>query len=75
VEALRKSAHEADIQADARIRIADPFITSDEPMSAPVRSSHSQPLFMGDSADSSGLEVTGQNNVVDGSWTAEVLSS
>jgi hypothetical protein len=43
-------------KADARTRTGDPFITSDEPVSAPVRSSHSGPLFR---ALSTGLERTG----------------
>jgi hypothetical protein len=55
-----------DFQADARTRTGDPFITSDEPMSAPVRSSHPKPLSKGGFADRSGLEVTGADNMVDG---------
>jgi hypothetical protein len=33
-------------QADARTRTGDPFITSDEPLAAPVRSNRSRPLSM-----------------------------
>jgi hypothetical protein len=61
-------------RADARTRTGDPFITSDEPVSAPVRASHSRPLCMTDSMDWSGLEVTGEDNLVDGWWTSEMLS-
>jgi hypothetical protein len=52
----------------------DPFITSDEPVSAPVRSSHSGPVSGRDPADRSGLEVTGADNLVDGWRTAAALS-
>jgi hypothetical protein len=58
------------LEADARTRTGDPFITSDEPMSAPVRSSHLRPLSKGGSVDWTGLEVTGADNLVDGWWTA-----
>jgi hypothetical protein len=53
-------------KADARTRTGDPFITSDEPMSAPVRSSRFRPLAKGACVDWSGLEVTGEDNLVDG---------
>jgi hypothetical protein len=56
-------------RADARTRTGDPFITSDEPMSARVRSGHSRPLSKAGSLDWSGLGVTGQDNLVDGWWT------
>src|SRR6266511_3425201 len=50
------------VEADARTRTGDdPFITSDEPMSARVRSSHSRPLFM----PGLGLERTG------GDWSGQ----
>src|SRR5919106_1614913 len=62
------------LQADARTRTGDPFIRRDEPMSAPVRSSHLRPFSMRDSMDWSGLEVTGEDNLVDGWWTPEMLS-
>jgi hypothetical protein len=42
-------------------------------MSAPVRSSHLRPLSKGGSVDWSGLEVTGEVNLVDGWWTAAEL--
>jgi hypothetical protein len=57
-------------EADARTRTGDPFITSDGPVSAPVRSSHLRPLLMRDSADWPTLEVTGEDNLVDGWWTS-----
>ena len=44
-------------------------------MSAPVRSSHSRARFTGDSEDWSGLEATGEDNLVDGWWTSESLST
>jgi hypothetical protein len=43
-------------------------------MSAQVQSSHSGPLLLADSADLSGLEMTGEDNLVDGWWTASVLT-
>jgi hypothetical protein len=43
-------------------------------MSAPVRSSHSGPLSSGRSLASGGLEVTGEDNAVDGWWTCDMLS-
>jgi hypothetical protein len=43
---LPKVASEQGFQADARTRTEEPFITSDESMSAPVRSSHLRPLRM-----------------------------
>ena len=52
-------------KADARTRTGDPFITSDEPMSASVRSSRLRPLPMRLPPDWSGLEVTGEDNLVD----------
>jgi hypothetical protein len=61
-------------KADARTRTGDPFITSDGPVSARVRPSHSGPLVMGDPTDWSGLGVTGEDNLVDGWWTAKRLS-
>jgi hypothetical protein len=61
-------------RADARTRTGDPFITSDAPVSARVRPSHAGPLVMGDPADWSGLGVTGEDNLVDGWWTARRLS-
>ena len=60
-------------KADARTRTGDPFITSDERMSAPVRSSHFRPLAKGACVDWSGLEVTGEANLVDGWWTSRML--
>src|ERR687891_485236 len=63
-----------DFQADARTRTGDPFITSDEPMSAPVRSSHLRPLAESRWLDWSGLEMTGEDNLVDAWWTSEMLS-
>ena len=53
-------------KADARTRTGDPFITSDEPMSAPVRSGHLRPLSEGGSVDGGGLEMTEEDNLVDG---------
>src|SRR5215211_6504046 len=61
-------------KADARTRTGDPFITSDGPLSASVRSGHSRPLSKGGSVAWSGLEVTGEDNLVDGWWTPEMLS-
>ena len=68
------SLSRAFFRADARTRTGDPFITSDGPMSAPVRSSHSGPLSMRLPPDWSGLKVTGEDNLVDGWWTSEMLS-
>src|SRR5207244_1945497 len=65
----------AGAEADARTRTGDPFITSDGPMSAPVRSGHFRPLAEGGSLDWRGLEVTGEDNLVDGWWTSGKLSS
>jgi hypothetical protein len=59
----------------SRTRTGDPFITSDGPVSAPVRSGHPKPLVMRDSADRTGLEVTGEDNPVDGWWTARMLTA
>ena len=61
-------------QADARTRTGDPFITSDEPMSAPVRSGQLRPLLMPLPPDWSGLELTGEDNLVDGWWTCRMLT-
>jgi hypothetical protein len=44
-------------------------------MSAPVRSSHLKSLSVRDFADWSELEVTREDNLVDGWWTSEVLPS
>jgi hypothetical protein len=60
-------------RADARTRTGDPFITSDEPVAAPVRSSHSGPLSMRGFTDWGGLEVTREDNLVDGWWTPDGL--
>ena len=60
-------------RADARTRTGDPFITSDEPMSAPVRCGQLRPLLEGGSVDWSGLEVTGEDDLVDGWWTSELF--
>ena len=43
-------------------------------MSAPVRSSHLRPLAESRWLDWSGLEMTGEDNLVDGWWTSEMLS-
>jgi hypothetical protein len=61
-------------RADARTRTGDPFITSDGAMSAPVRSSHSRPPSVRLPPDWSGLEVTCEDNLVDGWWTSAVLT-
>ena len=60
-------------RADTRTRTGDPFITSDGQMSARVRSSHSMPLSLRDSKDWSELEVTAEDNLVDGWWTRAML--
>jgi hypothetical protein len=61
-------------RADARTRTGDPFITSDGPVSAPVRSGHVRPHSMRYRPAWSGLEVTGEDNPVDGWWTSVRLS-
>jgi hypothetical protein len=42
-------------------------------MSAPVHSCHFRPLAKRRSVDWSGLEATGEDNLVDGWWTATEL--
>ncbi len=71
---MRCECFHLDERADARTRTGDPFITSDEPMSTPVRSSHLRPLSIPLPPDWSGLEVTGADNLVDGWWTSGTLS-
>jgi hypothetical protein len=70
--AQRKALHMR--RADARTRTGDPFITRYGPMSAPVRSIHLRPLSIRLPLDWSGLEVTGDDNLVDGWWTSRMLS-
>ena len=65
----------ANLEEAAGLEPGIPFITSDGPASALARSSQLRPLVMPDSTDWSGLEVTWEDDLVDGWWTFRMLSS